>query len=165
MERYEYIKRRLMGRKGAYLLFFELSGDVDEKIGVLGEIRLPKGVYVYIGSGLGPGGIWSRIKRHLFQANKKRHWHIDYLTTTNYFRPLKIIVIEDNEPLEEVIAEILLNSDHYSIAHPRFGSTDKRSPSHLFRVDTGKMGLAQVIDKTIERIENILRKPISVIDI
>ncbi len=167
MERYECLKRRLAGKKGAYLLFFKLVKAYHGKIGVLGEVNLSEGIYVYVGSGLGPGGVWSRIKRHLSQTKEKKHWHIDYLTTSNYFQPLKIIVVESNEPLEEVIAKILTSLGYYTIAYPKFGSTDKKSPTHLFKItDKVKVSkVSQVIDLTIRKLEEKLKKPTLVVDI
>ncbi len=164
MERYERLKRRLAGIKGAYLLFFKLNGDYSGKIGVLGKVNLSEGVYVYVGSGLGPGGVWSRIKRHLSPIKTKKHWHIDYLTTSSLFQPLKIAVVEGNESLEEVIAEILVGSGYYSIVHPKFGSTDKRSPTHLFKLVNG-VKIDQIIVLTIKELDRKLKKPVLVVDI
>ena len=36
------------------------------------------GYYAYVGSAFGPGGLSSRIKRHLVK-DKRLVWHIDYL--------------------------------------------------------------------------------------
>lgn len=41
---------------------------------------LSAGDYLYLGSAYGPGGIRARCKRHL-QHDKKRRWHVDWLTT------------------------------------------------------------------------------------
>lgn len=40
---------------------------------------LDPGFYVYAGSAFGPGGIRARVGRHL-RADKKPHWHIDFLS-------------------------------------------------------------------------------------
>ncbi|MCK4902633.1 MAG: GIY-YIG nuclease family protein, partial [Thermoplasmatales archaeon] len=62
--------------KGSYILLIELENDSKIQIGKLGDILFKKGFYVYIGSAL--NGLEQRINRHL-RADKKLHWHIDYL--------------------------------------------------------------------------------------
>ena len=47
-------------------------------IGKLGEFDFPAGYYLYAGSA--QGGLRGRVSRHL-QADKKLHWHIDYLNS------------------------------------------------------------------------------------
>ncbi len=157
MERYECLKRRLVGVRGAYLLYFKLEKEYNDIVGSLGRVRLQSGYYVYIGSGLGVNGIWNRVKRHLDKKKEKKHWHIDYLSVNEYFKPIKIIVIETVESLEEKIALLLLEDKHYTIAYPRFGSTDKKSPTHLFRIVNDNVD--KVINYTVKLLEEKLGKP------
>ncbi len=63
---------------GTYALILELSAPQDLQIGRLGRFHFPAGVYVYLGSARGPGGIRARLGRHLRGGTKTR-WHIDYL--------------------------------------------------------------------------------------
>ena len=63
---------------GAYLLILRIGAPVELAIESLGRPRLDRGVYVYAGSALGPGGIGARLARH-FRSDKRPHWHIDHL--------------------------------------------------------------------------------------
>ena len=64
--------------KGSYCLIINVEKDTKIKIGKkLGIINFKKGCYVYVGSAM--NSLESRVKRHL-SDNKKKHWHIDYLT-------------------------------------------------------------------------------------
>ena len=47
-------------------------------IGKLGVLHMLPGIYVYVGSALGPGGLAARVDRHAL-PEKVLHWHIDYL--------------------------------------------------------------------------------------
>ena len=41
--------------------------------------RLPPGLYCYLGSARGPGGLQARLRRHL-RTDKSIRWHIDQIT-------------------------------------------------------------------------------------
>ncbi len=47
-------------------------------VGSLGAMHVEPGVYLYIGSAFGPGGLRARLSRHAARQ-KVRRWHIDYL--------------------------------------------------------------------------------------
>lgn len=59
---------------------FVLKNHVQEtaQIGRWGKLDLRTGFYIYVGSALGPGGVHSRVSRHISER-KNKHWHIDYL--------------------------------------------------------------------------------------
>jgi len=102
--------------------------DVDIRVGSLGVIRFSKGLYAYVGSGKGPGGIIARVLRHKSKS-KRLWWHIDYLTTNPYVRIVKVFTTNCSESL---VAEVL--SKHFSYI-PKIGSSDDlKAPSHLFRI-------------------------------
>ncbi len=63
---------------GSYALFLHLSSPQELQIGRLGSGFFSFGVYVYFGSARGPGGLRSRLGRHL-RGGGKPHWHIDTL--------------------------------------------------------------------------------------
>ena len=63
---------------GTYLLLARLDSAHELVIGRLGSFALPAGWYAYAGSALGPGGLAARLARHR-HADKRLHWHIDYL--------------------------------------------------------------------------------------
>ncbi len=47
-------------------------------VGKFGELVFPAGDYMYLGSAMGPGGLFARLSHHLRVASKP-HWHIDWL--------------------------------------------------------------------------------------
>lgn len=63
---------------GAYALHLRLARPLELAVGRLGMKSFPAGEYLYLGSACGPGGLRSRLGRHL-QGEGKRRWHIDYL--------------------------------------------------------------------------------------
>jgi len=77
------------GAKGSYLLHLCLAHEhvvVVEKGPRHGggttrsrTFVLSQGHYLYVGSAFGPGGLGSRVGRHLSLQPKRRHWDIDFL--------------------------------------------------------------------------------------
>ncbi len=63
---------------GSYLLVFHLARSELIRIGKLGEFWFSGGYYFYSGSAFGPGGLQSRIQRHLRMLKPKK-WHVDWL--------------------------------------------------------------------------------------
>ena len=63
--------------RGTYILLAELASATTIMVGKLGEIPFAAGVYAYIGSALGPGGLDARLGRYAAGPGRK-HWHIDY---------------------------------------------------------------------------------------
>lgn len=47
-------------------------------VGKLGRFEFEPGLYVYLGSARGPGGLRARLERHI-RGGEKTHWHIDFL--------------------------------------------------------------------------------------
>ena len=114
----------LGAEKGAYALVLHL----EEPVG-FNQTSLRPGLYVYLGSARGPGGLGARLKRH-FQAEKKIHWHIDRLTTATGKIAASAIVGGDECDL---VAK-LLRQPKFECAATGFGSTDCRvCQSHLLR--------------------------------
>lgn len=73
--------------KGAYVLVMKLAKNSEIKIGKLGEIEFPEGIYCYVGSARGKGvNIENRIARHKKLAKNKIgkvKWHVDYFLTNS----------------------------------------------------------------------------------
>jgi len=114
--------------KGTYILLFYNEIQKNITVGKLGTFCIKKGVYMYVGSAFGPGGLKSRISRHA-QTNKKLKWHIDYLR--NELSLFNVIVSPSQSKLECIWAENLYNLD-YSTPFKGFGSSDCKCFSHLF---------------------------------
>jgi Uri superfamily endonuclease len=64
---------------GAYILQIDLAEAMLVSIARRLPIGLLPGRYFYCGSANGPGGLRSRLARHMRQG-KSLHWHIDQLT-------------------------------------------------------------------------------------
>ena len=120
--------------KGSYILVLFLSEKVGIEIGALGALSFPKGYYLYVGSAMGNVGsttLENRVKRHLTDsANKKIHWHIDYLLNDEHFLISKLYIVPSLMRLECVIARDIKEVSDSFIKD--FGSTDCSCKSHLF---------------------------------
>jgi Uri superfamily endonuclease len=118
---------------GSYVLLLELKRLCVIKVGKLGMCRFPMGVYAYIGSALGTGGLRSRVGRHL-RGVGKLHWHIDYLRSVAHVANCFYTV--SDEPLECVWSQALAALPGATMPAPGFGSSDCRSGcgSHLVRL-------------------------------
>ena len=111
---------------GIYVLIIQLNETQSIKIGALGELTFPKGIYAYIGSA--QNNLELRVKRHQRKA-KRLFWHIDYLLN-NPEAKIKKILIKESDKTEECKIADMLKLRAKSIA--RFGSSDCRCESHLF---------------------------------
>lgn len=113
--------------KGAYALVLDLEHSVALDFPADEHSVLVPGIYIYLGSARGPGGLRARLRRH-FSIEKKIHWHVDQLTTKA--RGMWAVpVVGGNEC---TLVETLLRSAHFQAAAPGFGSSDCRScTSHL----------------------------------
>jgi len=132
-----------------YLLFLNISRDTKIRVGSLGLISFPAGIYVYVGSA--QNSVEARIKRHL---NKKKtlRWHIDYLTSSEDVEPIYAVVLPLTRNYECRIAKILQENDSISINN--FGASDCRCKSHLYNIKSPSR-LIMKIKRTLN-----LKKPI-----
>ena len=123
------------GCSGTYLLFLTVNNDFQTKIGSLGIMEFKSGIYVYIGSALGSGGLRGRINRHL-SDEKKIFWHIDYFLKDSNVLVSALAWIESSEKLEcQIINSIMNNESNMLILIPKFGSSDSKCKSHLIHTD------------------------------
>lgn len=112
--------------KAVYLLFTRAEEQKTVEIGAKGSIEFRKGIYVYVGSAM--NSVESRLQRH-FSTDKRKHWHIDYLTSEipafDYF------ILPETSEYECTMAEIL-SKEFDSV--DGFGSSDCNCRSHLFHI-------------------------------
>jgi Uri superfamily endonuclease len=102
-------------------------------VGNLGIIEFKHGKYIYVGSAL--NSLEPRLIRHLKinkGLHKVRHWHIDYLLTNSSAKIHQIYVKISPKHLECSIAEKISSQ---GVHIPKFGSSDCKCKSHLFKVD------------------------------
>lgn len=113
--------------KGSYALIVNLEKDARLTIGRRGSFAFPAGLYLYAGSAL--NGLESRVRRHLRRdGDKKRHWHIDYLTA---IAPVcQVWWAADGRRRECEWAGRVRESGGRIVA-PGFGASDCRCPAHL----------------------------------
>ncbi len=115
---------------GAYGLVIHAAAPLRPSIPTLPPFELPRGLYLYAGSAHGPGGIRSRVRRHL-KADKGLRWHIDHLT--NACLPVLVIAVAGGN--ECGLIEAALAWEGTGVPAPGFGSSDCRTcPAHLVRL-------------------------------
>ena len=112
---------------GTYALGLDLPRRTTCIIGALGEHTLPAGLYLYVGSAFGPGGLRARIGRHLGQATTQ-HWHIDYVRP--HAQP-RAVWLAPEQRIECRWAQHLLADPRARIIVPRFGASDCTCAAHL----------------------------------
>ncbi len=116
---------------GTYLLCFRVEEPLRLSVGRLGEHLLEPGVYVYVGSAFGPGGLGARLRRHL-RREKRVHWHIDHLTVK---APVSGVIAVKWARLEARWAGRLCHHPETSMPIAGFGAGDARPgecKAHLF---------------------------------
>lgn len=114
---------------GTYLILLALPCRLDLRYGRGGRVRLAAGLYGYVGSALGPGGLAARLRRHL-AGSPRHHWHIDSLLP--HASPVGALVSAGTERLECLWAA-WVRANALSTASG-FGASDCRCEGHLFHL-------------------------------
>jgi Uri superfamily endonuclease len=114
---------------GTYALLLRCSVSHRLEIGRLGALTTRRGVYVYVGSAFGPGGLSARVGHHRGMSSRP-HWHVDYLRSVA--EPEGCWYTLDPRFREHEWAAVLGGLPGASIPMPRFGSSDCSCASHLF---------------------------------
>jgi len=115
---------------GTYALLVALERASETVVGRLGRFRFPAGFYLYVGSALGPGGLAARVSRHL-RADKRLHWHVDYVLHARGARVVEVWMTNDAAPRECDWARVAMRLTGASVVVPRFGASDCRCAAHL----------------------------------
>jgi Uri superfamily endonuclease len=126
---YKYVSYSIMRNKGTYIVLLESDTDKCITIGRHGALRLEKGIYAYVGSAFGPGGVPARIKHHR-KLSTKPHWHMDYLRI--HVQYIKSFYVISEQRCEHEWAQHLGSYDSASIPMKGFGSSDCNCQTHLF---------------------------------
>ncbi len=113
--------------KGTYALVLKCTNNVKVSVGKLGNIEFKKGCYVYIGSAM--NSLEKRIERHK-KKKKKKHWHIDYLTSRENFEIVRIFSKVSEKKEECKLAEKIKETCDGFVKN--FGCSDCNCKSHLF---------------------------------
>lgn len=127
---------------GTYAVSFMLPEAVKVSIGRLGSFHFPSGLYVYLGSAQGPGGLRARLGRHL-KGNGVTRWHIDYLRP--YLKIKAVGYLPGSANLECDWSQSLAALPSARLPAPGFGASDcvRGCPTHLVAFPTvGPLPLA-----------------------
>lgn len=124
-------KLQLSSQAGTYVLVLRVNRLVQVPIGKLGCFSLQRGFYLYCGSAFGPGGVRSRVLRHIKQGKALR-WHIDYLREQSEL--VEVWLTYHPEKLECSWAYLLSQQTGVTCPIAGFGSSDCRCSSHLFYI-------------------------------
>jgi len=117
-------------------------------IGALGEQILPPGLYCYVGSAWGPGGLRARVRRHLRGGTMQR-WHIDYVRA--WATPVAVW-LAPNVRCECAWATYLLETQGARVVVPRCGASDCHCPAHLLYCSE-QLPEAIILPGVVSRIE------------
>jgi Uri superfamily endonuclease len=98
-------------------------------VGRLGCVTFPAGLYAYVGSALGTGGLAARVARHR-RGQKKKHWHIDHLL--EHGRIVDVYVDATGERLECRWSRALQSHAAAKEGPMGFGTSDCQCRTHLF---------------------------------
>ncbi|ABN70508.1 protein of unknown function DUF123 [Staphylothermus marinus F1] len=136
--------------KGYYVLFINVGKACRITTRSGKKFNIKPGIYVYLGSAFGRGGLYSRIMRHL-RKRKKLFWHIDYLLTCKQVEIIEYLTIECSKnkciDYESFISRTLTN-----MFEPikGFGCSDKpKDTSHLFYCGRSMHRCKSLIEKIL----------------
>lgn len=116
---------------GTYALLLRAGAEQTLEVGALGEMRVRPGVYVYVGSAFGPGGVRARVRRHA-RGDGPRHWHVDYLRAVTTLEA--VWYTHDPTRRECVWAAAMRDMADASVPLGGFGASDCDCPAHLVAV-------------------------------
>jgi Uri superfamily endonuclease len=120
--------------EGSYCLGIVVGRLTRIRVGALGEVEFTPGRYLYVGSAL--NGLEQRVKRHAATSRgegKATHWHIDYLLKAPNVKLEAAYVIESKDRVE---CQLSSSVAKHGAPVPRFGCSDCKCGSHLYRVDS-----------------------------
>ncbi|MBW2477234.1 MAG: GIY-YIG nuclease family protein [Deltaproteobacteria bacterium] len=120
------------------------------KIGRWGFLQVGQGHYIYVGSAHGPGGLLSRVSRHL-RSTKSKHWHIDYLL--EYSTPISVFYTYNRDRLEHRWAEGIIKMDGFTPIIG-FGCSDCNCQTHLFfcNANPPHESFSKLLEGNVERL-------------
>lgn len=119
----------MTNQPGTYALVLACQKTITLRIGRLGDLALKPGVYVYVGSALGPGGLSARIAHHR-RISHRPHWHIDHLRAVCDL--VEIWFTTAMGRYEHRWAKAMARLPAATMPVPGFGSSDCACQTHLF---------------------------------
>ena len=121
---------KLPKQAGNYVIVGTSALPFSIEMKKFGLRELPAGYYLYCGSAHGPGGLKSRISRHL-ERQTKQFWHFDYLK--GYLKSNRVWWQVNPVNFECETAQFLTSLSGASCVITGFGASDCRKgcASHL----------------------------------
>jgi Uri superfamily endonuclease len=133
--------------KGTYALLLRCTRPSRVAVGSLGNVNFAPGLYLYLGSAFGPGGLRARLARHAARHKVKR-WHIDYIrprmSLANAWFSTSALRLEHTW----AAAALALAFAKGATPLARFGASDCKCPSHLVffpDCDSSRHSIAQTL--------------------
>ncbi len=123
-------KVQKLTNSGIYLLEFYFEKEIVLDLKISSNCKILPGYYFYVGSA--QTNLKSRLNRHL-RTNKKKHWHIDYLTTHQKIVWKNIYILNNKRKEMEckLVSEISKNLN-LELPIKGFGNSDcNKCTSHL----------------------------------
>ncbi|WP_263831312.1 GIY-YIG nuclease family protein [Salinibacter sp.] len=118
---------------GTYALLLRGEENQEIEVGALGAMIVRPGVYVYVGSAFGPGGLRARVGRHA-RGDGAQHWHVDYLRAATALEA--VWYTHDPERRECTWAAVLRDRSGATVPVDGFGASDCTCPAHLTRFES-----------------------------
>ncbi len=109
-------------RPGTYVLALRLEAERVLTVGRLGTFAFAPGLYLYVGSAWGPGGLRARLARH-WRGPQRLRWHVDYV---RHVAPVAWAAWVAGERLECRWSQALAASPALSVPVLGFGASDCR---------------------------------------
>ena len=148
--------------RGTYALCLSLEQSCRLKVGAFGTYDFPVGIYVYLGSARGMGGLRARLGRHLLGQGQRR-WHIDFLRSSAQVVGVLYTIQQDEMgaslmPLECSWSQAVSKLPGAFIPVARFGASDCRSGclAHLAAFPEGLS--LEVLKEACEGYTELLRR-------
>lgn len=113
---------------GTYALLLRATDERPIEVGALDTVTVKPGVYVYVGSAFGPGGVRARVQRHA-RADGTPHWHVDYLRAVTTLDA--VWYTHDSTRRECAWASVLRDLPTARLPLVGFGASDCNCPAHL----------------------------------
>jgi Uri superfamily endonuclease len=113
--------------KGIYVITILINKTIETRIGALGKLIFPAGVFAYVGSA--QNNLELRTARHI-SKKKNLFWHVDYLLNNEAAKVTDIYYLAGRKTQECQIANLVESNGAKPIIG--FGCSDCHCKSHLF---------------------------------
>ncbi len=156
MENVPYITNRIPKTRGIYVLLIVVEEDITVRIGAFETLEIPRGIYTYLGSAKGPGGLQARLARHL-SKNKRLKWHIDYILAAQPTRIDTIVFAHENYRRECILTPHLEKSGFTHLKRGLGSSDCKSCTSHFLKCPYSMPACRKAV---VSAFKEVMLKPV-----